>query len=233
MLHLAARPGAPGATRLQDRSWPAGWEHGKAAGARERSLSPGPCSRGPHPSVPLPTFSFPLTFAPEHWCSSPMCRMLCQECGHSGWRTPDSHDTRSPLKSPLIHLPEGPAHRQVWRRRGPAPPFPTLRHRHSGAGLGCQASWRGSVPPQIWARATARESQGAQGTRGGFPGRRGGRGGEQAGLWARTQPWGRRTLGRAGRRPAAHDTLGSGSSSQVFSRGADRPSPVPGHPGGG
>lgn len=124
MLHLAARPGAPGATRLQDRSWPAGWERGKAAGARERSLSPGPCSRGPQPSAPLPTFSFPLTFAPEHWCSSPMCHMLCQECGHRGWRMPGSHDTRSPLKSLLIHLPEGPAHRQVWRRRGPAPTLP-------------------------------------------------------------------------------------------------------------
>ena len=57
-------------------------------------LGPGPCSRGPHPSVPLPTFSFPLTFTPEHWCSSPMCHMPRQECGHRGWRTPGSHDTR-------------------------------------------------------------------------------------------------------------------------------------------
>ena len=90
------------------------------------------------------------------------------------------------------------------------------------------------MPPQIWARATSRENQGAQGTCGGFPrGGEGGVGSRQGSVLAHTRPWGRRTLGRAGRWPAAQGTQGSRSSSQVFSGGADHPPPVPGHPGGG
>lgn len=90
------------------------------------------------------------------------------------------------------------------------------------------------MPPQIWARATSRENWGAQGMCGGFPGGgEGGVGSRQGSVLTRTQPWGRRTLGRAGQRPAAQGTPRSGSSSQVFSRGADHPPPIPGHPGGG
>lgn len=151
-----------------------------------------------------------MTFTPEHWCSSPMCHMLCQECGHRGWKTPGSHEIPAPLKSP-IHLPEGPCPAR-WHGESEAqpPPLPALRHCRSGAGLGFRPAG-GERATQIWARATARESRGAQGTRGGFPGRRGGWGGSRQGSGLAPSPgrraWAERGGGQLLRTPLAPGAL--------------------------
>lgn len=140
-----------------------------------------------------------------------------------------------PFESPLIHLPEGPAHPRVWRRRGPAPtlPHPQTPSLSGRSGLPGQLEGECAIPDLGQSHIKGETGRALRGhvaaSRGGGES---GVGSWQGSVLTCTRPWGCRTPGRAGRWPAAQGAPGSRSASQVFSRGADHPSPVPSHPGG-
>ena len=215
----------PRPARLQDRSWPAGQERGSAAGPRGRSLSP-----GPSPFSAPARILISLDLRPEHWRSAPMCHTHAQSVVTEAGGRLVPRVPAHPFESPLIHLPEGPAHPRVWGRRGPAPALPHPQTPSLSGRSGLPGQLEGErATPDLGQSHIKGETGGRSGGVWRLPGRRGEWGGQLAGLVLTcTRPggaelWAERGGGQLLRMPRAAGALHRCSQEVLIT---PRPSPA-------